>query len=169
MPEPSQACGIARSDRQRFKTGLTDTSHPMISWFPFRICHPRGGCDLAFLTEQAGERTHLGHYTGTGATCGVNLQAPIFVPPFNPGGGPPPYLVAEFTIHHVCTAAKWGPARGLRGSYPRPEPTLRSGWFHWPGNHRRRHGPRFQGAVGWFDVLGVRGEVTYDGQIVFGG
>lgn len=61
------------------------------------------GCAAYFTTAQTGRAAHMGHITGTGATCASNIRF-LETPPFNDTGGGPPYFVADFSNEMTWTA-----------------------------------------------------------------
>lgn len=65
---------------------------------------PPAGCLLYLRTAQAGEASHLGHFTGTGVTCGFDARV-TDDPPFNLSAGAAPYFVADFTLEQVWRTA----------------------------------------------------------------
>ncbi|MDX1674459.1 MAG: hypothetical protein R3314_06680 [Longimicrobiales bacterium] len=127
------------------------------------------GCELFMHTAQVGESTHLGRYTGTGTTCSYNVQLGVVDPPINPGGGPPPYFVTDFTILQTHTAANGDELEvsGV-GLFVLSMETGAAGFV---GEGAIEGGTgRFEGATGAFTIRGVTGTPAhYDGWIRFDG
>jgi hypothetical protein len=63
------------------------------------------GCLVYIETSQTGNATHLGHFTGRGATCATSGGEPVDTPPFWDGEPALPYVVLDFTNEMVWTAA----------------------------------------------------------------
>ena len=124
------------------------------------------GCELFQHTAQVGQSTHLGEYTGTGTTCSYNVQFGVLQPPINPGGGPPPYFVTDFTIQQVHTAAN-GDQLEVSGTGVYVQ-SMTDGAAGFVGEGAIEGGTgRFAGATGAFTIRGVRGMAArYDGWIV---
>ena len=124
------------------------------------------GCELFVRTTLEGNSTHLGHFTGTGTTCAFNGQFGVMNPPFNPGGGPPPYFVTDFTVQQTYTAAN-GDVLEVSGMGVRVQ-SLADGSSGLVGTGVVDGGTgRFAGAMGEFDVAGIDGVVRYDGWILY--
>ncbi len=66
---------------------------------------PLDGCVLHFTTSQTGESTHLGAFTGTGATCIPAPPQQLDDPPHFFYDPAPPYFVAAFENEMVWTVA----------------------------------------------------------------
>lgn len=128
--------------------------------------NPPAGCEIFLQTTQEGQFTHLGRYSGIGTTCVFNVQPGVTDPPFNPGGGPPPYLVTDFTVEQTYTAAN-GDILEISGAGVRVQ-SLTDGRSGFLGTGLIAGGTgRFTGATGEFDVRGANGVVRYDGWIVY--
>lgn len=127
---------------------------------------PPAGCQLYVQEADAGELAPLGRSTGTLTLCAFNGQFGVTEPPFNPGGGPPPYFVTDYTVQGMYTAAN-GDLLNVSGTGVLVQ-SLADGTSGLVGAGVVEGGTgRFAGASGEFDVLGVDGEVSFDGWIVY--
>lgn len=127
---------------------------------------PPSGCELSIRDAEAGELAHLGSFTGTLTLCAFNGQFVVTDPPFNLGGGPPPYFVTDFTVEATYTAAN-GDLLQVSGTGVLVQSLIdRSSGLIGDGVIDGGTG-RFAAARGEFDVLGANEEVSYDGWIVY--
>lgn len=127
---------------------------------------PPAGCQLYLQEAEAGELAHLGRFTGTLTICAFNGQFGVIDPPFNPGGGPPPYLVTDFAVEATYTAAN-GDLLSISGTGVLVQ-SLVDGGSGFVGTGAVEGGTgRFLEASGEFDVIGAAGEVSYDGWVVY--
>lgn len=127
---------------------------------------PPEGCEVFHHTAQIGQSTQLGAYTGTGTTCSYNVRFNVLDPPINPGGGPPPYFVTDFTVRQVHTGAN-GDQLHVSGVGVFVQ-SMTSGAAGFVGDGAIEGGTgRFDGATGTFTIRGVRDMAArYDGWIV---
>jgi len=132
--------------------------------------NPPAGCLIHIETSQTGHASHVGRFSGTGATC-VTSQTQTDGPPFWDRDPAPPYAVMEFTNEMVWTAAN-GDELWLRPNGGLFVFSLSNGAASVRGRLTVAGGMgRFEGASGWMDVRGGRspGEpadhLEYEGEI----
>ncbi|MEJ2312602.1 MAG: hypothetical protein P8Y21_13660 [Gemmatimonadales bacterium] len=127
---------------------------------------PPAGCQAFLHTGQRGNFTHVGLISGTGTTCAFNGQLGVRDPPFNPGGGPPPYFVTDFSIEQTYTAAN-GDILEISGVGVLVQ-SMTDGRSGLVGTGLIEGGTgRFADATGEFEVRGANGVVHYDGWIAY--
>jgi hypothetical protein len=150
-----------RSQSVPFKGEWTNTETP-----PSPPEETPDGCAAYFNTSQVGQATHLGRFTGTGATCAFNLRM-TDDPPFNRSGGPPPFFVADFTNEMTWTAANGdqlflSPNEGVFVQSLTDGTSSSQGFLTISGGTGR-----FEGATGSVDVLALGVSVRFDGWITY--
>jgi hypothetical protein len=132
---------------------------------------PPEGCVVYIETSQTGNATHMGRFTGRGATCAKPRGEPVETPPFWEGEPAPPYVVMDFTNEMVWTAANgdelWLRPNGgvfvMSGSNGAASVQARITIAGGTG--------RFEGATGTMIVSGGRGpgepgdHLEYEGEI----
>jgi len=141
-----------------FHVRLTVTPDPPMPPFP-------AGCELFFTTSVAGNATHLGRITGTGATCAFNSRV-VGDPPFIPDGSAPPFFVAEFTNEMAWTAAN-GDVLHFTATATFVQ-SLTDGTDRAEGVGELTGGTgRFQGATGELQAVAVGDQFSAEGWIQY--
>ena len=82
------------------------TTVPLRGWWSNTESPPvaTADCVVRITTQQAGRATHLGRFTGEGATC-ANPTGEVEEPPFWDHDPAPPYVIMDFTNEMTWRAA----------------------------------------------------------------